>query len=183
MTTKIAMLKNNYIFLISGPPGSGKTSLSKILLKSFARGVHLELDFFRKFVISGFTPPIPQTASSEIQAMVAYENAVFCAKNYYEKGFSVVIDEVSSSPAKISKMLDCAHFKSILLLPDINENQIRNLDRKNKSFDPDQISSFISSFNSKLKASDQSIWDCVVDNTSLTPEETTDYVIQSLKLC
>ena len=48
------------IFLISGTPASGKSSVSLALMRRFARGVHLAVDDLREMVISGIAHPVPE---------------------------------------------------------------------------------------------------------------------------
>lgn len=45
------------VVIVSGPPGSGKTTVAAALAGSSARGVHLESDFFFRAIRSGLIPP------------------------------------------------------------------------------------------------------------------------------
>jgi adenylate kinase family enzyme len=41
------------VYLITGPMAAGKSTAARLLASRFERGVHLEGDVFRRFVVSG----------------------------------------------------------------------------------------------------------------------------------
>ena len=42
-----------HIFIVSGIPGAGKTTVSGLLARRFERGVHLQADIFQKLIVTG----------------------------------------------------------------------------------------------------------------------------------
>jgi tRNA uridine 5-carbamoylmethylation protein Kti12 len=47
------------IFLLSGMPAVGKSSVSKALMQRFDKGVHIPVDDLRAMVVSGMVHPVP----------------------------------------------------------------------------------------------------------------------------
>lgn len=56
--------------IVSGPPGSGKTSVSTALASGCERGVHLESDWFFRSIRSGFVAPWLPDAHSQNTAVM-----------------------------------------------------------------------------------------------------------------
>ncbi len=59
------------IFLISGTPGSGKSSVARALMQRFKQGVHLPVDDLRKMVVSGIAHPVAQTVTVILESQGA----------------------------------------------------------------------------------------------------------------
>ena len=78
--------------IVSGPPGSGKTTVSAALAFGYERGVHLESDWFFRSIRSGFIAPwLPEVHSQNAAAMVAAADA---AAAYADAGYTVVWDGI-----------------------------------------------------------------------------------------
>ena len=78
--------------IVSGPPGSGKTTVSAALASGCERGVHLESDWFFRSIRSGFVAPwLPEAHSQNAAVMVAAADAAAaCA----DAGYAVVWDGI-----------------------------------------------------------------------------------------
>jgi hypothetical protein len=48
----------NPIFVLSGPPASGKSMVAPALLSRFPHGIHVPVDMLRNWVVSGISDPI-----------------------------------------------------------------------------------------------------------------------------
>ena len=85
------------IFLVTGIPGAGKTTVSKALAERFDRGVHVEADALQRMIVSGGEWPKPPAPSGEElrQISLRYKHAALLARSFYEAGFTAVIDDVA----------------------------------------------------------------------------------------
>lgn len=78
--------------IVSGPPGSGKTTVSAALASGYEQGVHLESDWFFRSIRSGFVQPwLPDAHSQNAAVMVAAADA---AAAYADAGYTVVWDGI-----------------------------------------------------------------------------------------
>ncbi|MYB10606.1 MAG: AAA family ATPase [Acidimicrobiia bacterium] len=80
------------VVIVSGPPGSGKTTVSAALAADYERGVHLESDWFFRSIRSGFVAPWLPDAHSQNAAVMNV--AAEAAAAYVDAGYSVVWDGI-----------------------------------------------------------------------------------------
>jgi len=86
------MLSNGEVVIVSGPPGSGKTTVSSALASGCERGVHLESDWFFRSIRSGFVAPWLPDAHTQNAAVMAV--AADAAAAYADAGYTVVWDGI-----------------------------------------------------------------------------------------
>ena len=80
------------VVIVSGPPGSGKTTVSAALASGYERGVHLESDWLFRSIRSGFIAPwLPDAHSQNAAVMVVAADA---AAAYADAGYTVVWDGI-----------------------------------------------------------------------------------------
>jgi len=79
------------ITIISGTPGSGKTSLAKLLSADTSRGVHIESDVFFRFLAHQVDPSLPDANNQNSTVVRAY---VAAALEYSAGGYAVYLDGV-----------------------------------------------------------------------------------------
>ncbi len=121
-----------FIAAITGPAGSGKTSVSAKLTKQLPKCVNIEADHVKHFVPSGFSYD-KDTDGTERWNFNEWELVGECigmlANKFQEKGFGVIIngyiDELGW-PA-IEKQIKITH--KFLLLPHVDEAKLRDLQR------------------------------------------------------
>jgi predicted kinase len=83
-----------HIVIVSGPPGSGKSSVARRLAEGspFPRAVHLHTDDFYAYVRKGFIAPWLPEANE--QNAVIVEALTASARMYAAGGFEVIVDGV-----------------------------------------------------------------------------------------
>src|SRR5574341_1446749 len=135
------------IFVISGPPASGKSTVALALLRRFPYGFHIPVDSLRNWVTSGLSDPIGRwDVETERQFQLARQGAVQSAITYALAGIAVVIDDVIT-PEHFQAHY-APHFgdqlpRSIMLLPGVEIALSRNAKRR-KDVDTSQLNSLIS---------------------------------------
>ncbi|NJK43569.1 MAG: AAA family ATPase [Pleurocapsa sp. SU_196_0] len=171
----------NPIFVISGTPGSGKSSVSRALMERFAFGVHVPVDDLREFVVSGIAHPVPTwTQETTRQFRLARGNAVRMARFYAESGFASAIDDVISAESFAADYAPCfegvfAH--RVLLRPRLEVALERNASRDTKPFETGVLEDVIRFLHADLSVMERHGWH-VVDSSDLTLEETVSAVLE-----
>lgn len=133
------MKKPSPIFILTGTPGAGKSSVSKTLMQQYKFGIHIPMDDLREWVVSGIAHPVPQwTEETTRQFQIAREAAAQVAKRYLEGDFAVAIDDVISPQATaeiFERTLAPKKVYKVLLRPSLEVTLQRNKYRTNKTFD------------------------------------------------
>jgi chloramphenicol 3-O-phosphotransferase len=127
------------IFIITGTPGSGKSSVAAALMRRFEFGLHIPVDNLRELVVSGIAHPVPEwTDETSRQFMLARRAAAGMARLYAEAGFAVAIDDVifpAEARDLLSGTLDGLAIHQVLLYPSLDVALERSTTRTNKDFD------------------------------------------------
>ena len=172
----------NTVWLISGTPGAGKTSVSEALCRRYKRAVHIPVDDLREWVRSGYASPIDPTVDRDVlreQFMLARGSAARMAADYSAAGFAVVIDDVITSFAhEPYEALVRVGARRVLLAPSVDVAVSRNRDRTNKTFDTAILEPVTRDLHEVLGRDrpDRDNW-VVVDSSRLSVEETVDAIV------
>lgn len=125
------------IILISGIPGSGKTTVSLALAKHFKRLALIEGDVIQHVLtFRGCVGPMADpTPESERHYRLRWQNCLSLAKNFYDEGFTVILEQVAE-PKWIEWFRDHLAGRTlsvITLLPRVEVALARDRDRQGKT--------------------------------------------------
>src|SRR6188474_640441 len=82
----------NPVPILSGPPGTGKTTVARLLAECHGRSVHLEADCFFRFVRSGHVEP--WTPESHAQNRTVMGIVGDAAAGYAADGYFTIVDGI-----------------------------------------------------------------------------------------
>ena len=83
------------VIIVSGIPGAGKTTVSRLVAQRFERGVHIESDRLQQMIASGGLWPDGEPRDEAMrQLRLRGKNCCLLADSFFEAGFTVVIDDV-----------------------------------------------------------------------------------------
>lgn len=158
------------IFLLSGPPGAGKSTVAHVLMQRFPRGMHIPVDDLREWVVSGIAHPVPTwTAETTRQFRLARQAAAQTARLYAEAGFAVALDDVvfaADARAMCEPHLAGLSISRVLLLPSVEAALRRNAERTTKAFATDVLAEPIRQIHQALSAQGTALAGWLVLNTS-----------------
>ena len=101
-------MKQGRIIIITGSPGTGKTTASAIVAKesSMEKSVHMHTDDFYHYLSKGAIPPhLPE---SNEQNLIVIEAFIEAARRYVRGGYDVIVDGIIG-PWFIEPWLNIAH--------------------------------------------------------------------------
>lgn len=177
----MTVLASGFLWLISGTPGSGKTSVADGLSRRYPKGVHLPMDELRQLVRSGLASPLEWNDETSLQFAIARRNAARLAADYIASGFTVVIDDVvreADMPQYLPHLGRLAPRK-VLLSPSIFVVHRRNAERTNKSFDTKILEPVATRLHGQLLAGcpPEAGWK-VLDTSTLSIDDTIDRILK-----
>ena len=164
-----------HIFIVSGIPGAGKTTVSGLLARRFERGVHLEADIFQKLIVRGglFPDQEPQEEAWR-QLRLRSKHIGMLADSFLEAGFTPVIDDVVVGLRLLDVLEDIKSrpLYFVLLLPRLEVVEQRDRAREEKHvFD---IWSHLDEV-ARTETPKQGLW---LDSSDMTAEETVDEILR-----
>ena len=80
------------VLILTGAPGSGKTTVARLLAERSKRAVHVESDLFFRFIVSGYVEPWKR--ESHEQNAVVMRAVGDAAVGYAKAGYETIIDGV-----------------------------------------------------------------------------------------
>lgn len=171
------------IFIFSGSPASGKTTIAHKLMQEYVFGYHIPVDALRSWVVSGNSDPIGSwDDETERQFRLAREGAAKLAKIYASAGFAVIIDDVilpEQAETHYQKDLKGYRVEKILLKPRIDVVLKRNKQRN----DPNQVAleKVIDAIYGAYEDGrfDWGGW-CEVDSSEMSVEETVAQILSHI---
>ena len=171
------------VFLITGAPGSGKSTVAAALVRRFPIGLHIPVDDLREWVVSGIAHPVPAwTNETTRQFRLARQAAAQVAALYAAAGFAVAIDDVLFlGEAEAIFVASLAGFEvyKVILQPALDVALARNAERTNKNFDTSVLTEVTRSVHRALAGQDfaGSGW-IVIDSSRLSVEDTVDEILR-----
>ena len=173
----------NAVWLITGAPGAGKTTVSVALCRKFSMGIHIPVDDIRDWVRSGFASPVEWSAETSRQFALARRGAARVAADYADAGFVSVLDDVvrESELGQYTDYLGDTKLRKVLLNPSLETALARNGAPGRKPFDSSVLEAACRGLHPLLAAENtpERGW-IIVDSTTLDIDETVDAIVRAV---
>ncbi len=118
------------ILAITGPTGSGKSTVGDAIAKKLPRCVNIDADHIKHMIVSGFYKDSADAGGWSFSEWALVGECIgLLANNFQIKGFDVVINGFMDEPAWQEMEKKVKIDNKILLLPSLDANIIRDAGR------------------------------------------------------
>lgn len=165
-----------FTLAITGPTGSGKTTVASKLAEQIEQCVNIDADVVKHMIVNGFIYGNAPEGVSQWELLGA--NIGMLAKNFQNAGYSVIISGFLKEPAweKMQKHITLTH--KILLLPHVDTAKQRDAGRhEGIQMGAETISEHHDYFSNAAFYDDF----IKLDSTSHSEDETANEILEILK--
>jgi chloramphenicol 3-O-phosphotransferase len=169
MATHSSHLEGSTV-LVTGPMAAGKSTIAAALAATFLKGVHVEGDVFRRFVVSGRHEMTPEPSEEALTQMrLRYRLTAEVAEQYASTGYTVVVEDVVAGPllGEFVSLFTHRPLHLVVLLPDEEAIAEREADRRALGYDNWTVSGLHRVFSEETER--LGLW---LDTSADTPEKT-----------
>jgi chloramphenicol 3-O-phosphotransferase len=162
-------------FVITGVMAAGKSTVAEVLAKSFARGVHVRGDVFRKMIVSGRNPIAPTLGDEALRQLDLRQHlAVSVANDYWRDDFNVVLQDIYAGGAltNVIERLEISPLYVVVLVPRPDVVATREQRREKSGYGDWDVEQFCASFEAETPR--VGLW---LDTSAMTPEETVETIL------
>lgn len=166
------------VIAITGPAGSGKSSVGEKLAKKLDKCVNIDADHIKHMIVGGFYKDDTNPGGWGFSEWgLVGDNIGLLAKNFQEKGFDVVINGYIDEPAwtNIEEQVKLTH--RFLLLPDLETTKARD---KQRSGDQPMGGSVVDEHHEHFSSSDLYRDFLKIDSTGHSIDQTVAEIMEHL---
>lgn len=123
------------VWLVTGIPGAGKSTVARELAGRLPRSAHVEVDLVRHMVVSGYVVPGQEPlADSDAQLDLGARNAALLAGSLMSAGFTPIVDDVvlRLQLARYREVLAHQPLRLVVLAPPVEVAMERDSGRAEK---------------------------------------------------
>ncbi|MEP7134791.1 MAG: AAA family ATPase [Chloroflexota bacterium] len=171
----------NTITLITGAPGSGKSTVGRLVAEHFPKSLLINVDHLREMMVSGFASPADgwsEVAYQQFQR--ARTTAIYMAQLYASQGVDVVIDDVCVPymfADHYTALFENSQAQRILLMPKL-ETLIERIKQRGNQWDHVLVE-VVPEIYSYLDPMPKDGW-IVLDSSAWTIEQTVQKVLSRI---
>ncbi len=164
------------VWLVTGLPGAGKTTVSRALALRWPAAAHVDADKLRSWIVSGAVWPDPELEGEALrQYELAIRNHCLLARSYAEAGFTPVLDNMIVTGEHLQAYLNYlagGRLHLVVLAPTSDVVARRDAERPDKTVG-DQFMHLDAVMREELAG--RGLW---IDSSDQTVEQTVDAILE-----
>lgn len=164
------------IIIISGAPGSGKTTISNLLRKKLKNSPLIDFGWLREYHLDA-----QWKKANEKEEAMSFENLIFILKNYLKHGYkNIIVNDLQDYRIiQIPKIFSKHNYKIIsLLVNNDSELKRRVLSKRDSGF---KNTNAAQAWNNKIIRRKNVKNEYKIDNTHRKPEKTVAEILKIIK--